>query len=214
MINEENIIHEIQTDYMANIPTDCYIQSIPREIPLNQFNLQQKFALDLLLDPKNNLHLNILFKDISTHQRFEYTDEYKDKIGQNPSQFIIESISFKLATALIFISLYYQDEVDSLSNQVASEKSINQSHVIIAIIMAMISLFSFISFHAQLNQLSRFAIFAIGFISIAYLYEIYKAKNRKNKNIKNQFYTAQYLAIKLEQFSTHQLKLDPPQFPE
>lgn len=214
MINEEDIIHTIQTDYMANIPKDCYIQSVPRDIPLNQFNLQQKIALDLLFDPKNNLHLDILFKDISSHQRFEYTDEYKNKISQNPSQFIIESISFKLASAFIFISLYYQDEVHSLSNQITFEKSINQSHVIIAIIIAMASFFSFISFHEQFNQLIRFSIFAIGLISIAYLYEIFKNKNSKNKITENQLYIAQYLAIKLEQFSTQQLELDSPQFHE
>lgn len=214
MINEENVINKIQTDYMANIPQDCFIQSIPRNTPLNQFNSQQKIALDHLIDPTNNLHLSIIFKDLSNHKSFEYTEDDKEKLIQNSSQLIIESIHFKLASALIFISLYYQDEVLALSNQVTIEKNINSSLVIVAIIVALICLFIFISFHQQLHQSIRFIVFAIGFIAIAYLYEVIRQKNKKDKKIENQFYTSQYLALMLEQFSTHQFKLDPPEFTE
>ena len=212
MINEEYVIDKIQTDYMENIPNDCFIQLIPRETPLNHFNLQQKAALELILDPTNNLHLSIIFKDLSDHKNFEYSEDDKDKIIQNPSEFILESISFQLASALIFISLYYQDEVHALSNQVNIEKKINYILVILAIIIVIISIFLFISVHEQLNQFVKFIIFVIGFTAIVYLYEIYKQKNKKNKQIENQFYIAQYLAIKLEEFSADQFQLDPPQF--
>lgn len=122
MINEEGVIDKIQTDYMANIPHDCFIGCIPRKKPLNQFNLQQKIAFEHLIDPSNNLHLSIIFKDLSNHKSFEYTEDDKEKLIQNSPQLIIESIHFKLASALIFISLYYQDEVLALSNQVVIEK--------------------------------------------------------------------------------------------
>ena len=212
MVNEKDVIHKIQTDYLENIPQNCFIQSIPRGIPLHQFNLQQKIALDTLLDPSNNLHLAILLKDVPNNENFEYNDEDEEKINRNPSDFVIESITFKLASALIFISLFYPDEVSSLMNQVKPDSSINKSYVIVAFLLAIVCLYIFISFHEQLSTLLRFGIFATGFISMAYLYEVYKAKKKHDKNIEHQFYVSQYLAIKLEYFSTQHLKLDPAEF--
>lgn len=212
MINENDVIHKIQTDYLENIPQNCFIQSIPRGIPLQQFNLQQKFALDTLLDPANNLHLSILLKDISNNENFEYNDEDKEKINRDPSDFVIESITFKLASALTFISLFYPDEVSSLMNQVKPDSSINKIYIIVAFLLAIICLYIFISLHEQLSTLLKFGIFATGFISIAYLYEVFKAKKKQNKNIEHQFYVSEYLAIKLEHFSTQHLKLDPAEF--
>lgn len=212
MVNEKDVIHKIQTDYLKNIPQNCFIQSIPRGIPLDQFNLQQRIALDTLLDPSNNLHLAILLKDVTHNENFEYNNEDEEKINRNPSDFVIESITFKLASALIFISLFYPDEVSALMNQVKPDSSINKSYVIVAFLLAIVCLYIFISFHEQLSTLLRCGIFATGFISMAYLYEVYKTKKKQDKNIEHQFYVSQYLAIKLEHFSTQHLKLEPVEF--
>lgn len=64
-----------------------------------------------MMNVENNLHLDIILKNITTNETFKFEDYDLEKITHAPSKFSIKSIQFNLASAIIFIGLYHQEDV-------------------------------------------------------------------------------------------------------
>lgn len=210
-MNEAQIIKKIELDYLAQFSADLINLTIPRHIPLNQLNHAQMNYLEELLNIENNVHLDIFVKNINTKEIFEIEIQDFEKITRSASNYIIENIKFNLASAIIFIGVYYQEDIEHLAKDKASPAKINTLYICIAVITMIFSIYLIFNINDQHGKIFEFIVFSVGFLAIAYIYETFKSllpKRKKLREKEHQYLIAEYLGLHLEQTAVNILKLD------
>ena len=208
---EQKTIDKIKSDYIQNLPEAFSIENIPRQQPIHLFNQNQMDSFDSLFHPELNLFITVECENINTNEIIEVTEENYLTIKHAPASYLVKSLSFDYASALIFISLYYQDEIQDLSNENTSAPKINILYFSFALITAITMIYVFISLSEASGELLKFIIFGIAFVCLAYLYESLKAflpQQQKKKKTEMEFHIAAYLASHLQDFAEQKYHLD------
>ncbi len=168
-------------------------------------------SLESLFHPELNLFITVECENINTNEIIEVTEENYLTIKHAPASYLVKSLSFDYASALIFISLNYQDEIQDLSNENTSAPKINILYFSFALITAITMIYVFISLSEASGELLKFIIFGIAFVCLAYLYESLKAflpQQQKKKKTEMEFHIAAYLASHLQDFAEQKYHLD------
>ncbi len=94
-----------------------------------------------MMNVENNLHLDIILKNITTNETFKFEDYDLEKITHAPSKFSIESMQFNLASAIIFIGLYHQEDVQDIMKAYPPDAKINTLYLSVAAMIIIICLY-------------------------------------------------------------------------
>ena len=208
-MNEEQILKKIKSQYIAELPEYNLISLIPRNIPLDKFNDLEQSTLQTLMSQYFNLLLKITFKNLKTNLQMELNEDNLEQISNHPSEYSIDSISFNLSSAVIWISIYYDAEVSFLYQENTTQSSINLSHLFVALFISIITFYLF--FNESFLEIIRFIILGIGILALGFIFEKLQKllpKQKKIQETEQKFFVAQYLAHQLEFFATEQFKLD------
>ena len=215
---ETQVSSKIQQQYEELIAHPHQIQNIRRDIPLSELSPDEILFLDELLDSTYiNLLLNITFKDLNSHTEIEIKDDitYPQTIKQNPSHYSISKITFNHIDAFIWLSLYFQEDIDKLVNKTLKKNKTDQLKQIFFSILSIIGillcgyLFSIADIWS--SKLYLFIVCVITGLSGHYLWNTYIPKSRKKHDAllnEQRFLVQEYLLIHFNIFASQYLKLD------
>lgn len=215
---ETQVLSKIQQQYKALIAHPNQIQNIRRDIPISDFSSDEILFLDELLDSTYiNLLLNITFKDLNNHTEIEIKDDitYTQTIKQNPSHYSISKITFNHIDAFIWLSLYFQEDIDELVNETLKKNKTDQLKQIFFSILSIIGILlcGYLLSIAVIwsSKLYLFIVVVIASLSGHYLWNTYIPKSRKKHDAllnEQKFLVQEYLLMHFNIFASQYLKLD------
>ena len=211
MINLENrIINKINSDYIQNLPLDSAIEHIPREQPISSFSPKQMSDFESLFHTEYNYFITVECENILSKETIEVGEDNILTIKQSPSAYRIKNLSFNYTSALIFIGMYYHEDVQVLVKENFKPAKINTLYFSFSFFALVILVYVFFWIDLP-NKLLLMLVIGLGFCCLTYMYESLKAllpKQQKKKMEETHFHIAGYLAAHLQDFVDAKFKLD------
>ena len=209
-MNEEQLIQKIIHLYdesHKNINLDIII---PRDKLLIEFTNLELETLQKLID--DNISLNFELLDKSLNKTFELEDDAQIRtIFHQTQNYLLKNITFNYASAMIWISVMFKEEIDQLIQEVFIPEPIDKKDISVALIIALICFSAFFITYGGIPELLGFAIFAAGFLAIGFIYDKIKSRftnNSESKINERRFHASQYLTAHLAEHAHQKLKLD------
>lgn len=209
-MNEEELIQKIIQQYDEPLRDINPEIMIPRDKLIIEFTNLELDTLQKLID--NSISLNFEFFDKSLNKIFMLEDDEQIRTIFHQSQnYFLKSISFNYASAMIWISVMFKEEMDQLMKEVLTLEPIDKKDISIAVIIAIVCFSTFFITYGGIPELAGFAIFGVGFLAIGFIYDKIKYRltyNNKSKTNERRFNTSHYLTAHLAEHAHQKLKLD------
>lgn len=194
---EQKIIRDIKDTYDELLHDVMPIEHLPTNVTIETLSTSQQDYLLRLIRDKEVLLICISLK--INHQIIDIDELNPEDLQiKTLKKYMLHSIEFKQATALLWIGMFFDEDVKKLANDVYIPPKINQKSntLILATLIILISIFLWWFYAVEFSSLFGTILFLVIFLSLAYIWDTFKEtlpKNQKKHLAEHQFYVASYL---------------------
>lgn len=208
---EQKIIRDIKDTYDELLHDVMPIEHLPTNVIIETLSTSQQDYLLRLIRDKEVLLICISLK--INHQIIDIDELNPEDLQINTlKKYMLHSIEFKQTTALLWIRMFFDEDVKQLANDVYIPPKINQKSntLILATLIILISIFLWWFYAVEFSSLFGTILFLVIFLSLAYIWDTFKEtlpKNQKKHLAEHQFYVASYLSEHLTEHAVKKLML-------
>lgn len=211
-MKEEKLIQEI-IDIYAEVARDIYDGTlIPRNKAITEFTTVELETLRLLMNDRVTLSLDFEFFDKVSNIFFKLENDSMIKtILHQPQNYEIKTITFNYAYGMIWITLYFADQIDHLLNEITVPETINPKDIFFALVVAVMCFVTFFMTYGGIPEILGFTLSGAGSLAACFIYEKLKnhlSSKNKNKITEQKFYISHYLTNYLAEYANQKLNLD------
>lgn len=209
---EQKIIRNIKDTYDELLHDVMPIERLPTNVAIETLSASQQDYLLRLIRDREMLLIDILLK---INNKIINIDEFKpeDLQLQTLKKYMLHSIEFKQATALLWIGMFFDEDLKKLASDVYLPPKIKQktNALILATLVILISIFIWWFYAVEFSSLFGTILFLVIFLGLAYIWDTLKEalpKNQKKHLAEHHFYVASYLSEHLTEHVVKKLMLD------
>lgn len=208
---EQKIIRDIKYTYDELLHDVMPIEHLPTNVTIETLSTSQQDYLLRLIRDKEVLLICISLK--INHQIIDVDELNPEDLQiKTLKKYMLHSIEFKQTTALLWIGMFFDEDVKKLANDVYIPPKINQKSntLILATLIILISIFLWWFYAVEFSSLFGTILFIVIFLGLAYIWDTLKEALPKNQNkhlAEHQFYVASYLSEHLTEHAVKKLML-------
>lgn len=130
-------------------------------------------------------------------------------ILHQPQNYEIKTITFNYAYGMIWITIYFSDQIDHLLNEITVSETINPKDIFLALIIAVMCFVTFFMTYGGIPEILGFTLLGARFLAACFIHEKFKNHlSSKNKITEQKFYISHYLTNYLAEYANQKFNLD------